>query len=762
MLRFGKLLATVHLLLLLSSSADNAPESPSRQPDHRSSHSAGQLEAAAEEDCEAASLLQRHEDSTVAVRSLQAGQRRGSSSGSGSSSAAAPSSATLGGEARRGSIADSPQPPPGQAARNQVQQKDLSAGTSAASGSSSATSTAATGAPAAAAPQGRTSYGAAPGMGMGRMGMLAGGGFSLSMLFMIILMGLSGGILSAGSTCFWGITNFFGSFFVAEVDIECRSEAHKWLEFWLSQCEELEERASRFRMALSRELGPQHASSNRAARLCEAAEAAHKTNQPCFLPRDGESTRINFEGWWLWIKMGVTKESGQQQQGGGFAGMPGGPGNEEKAIRITAPFRNKAKIVQLLETASKLYQDRLKTHTMIWTVAGGGGRGRWRVLDARPSRPLDTVILEDGCAGFICEDVQRFLKGESWYCARGVPYRRGYLLYGPPGCGKTSFITALAGELHLVICIINLSSKELTDESLLELLAEAPRHSILLLEDVDAAFRRDGPPQETPPEMHVAQPNGPFQMQPPRGMAARRQGEAVGVTFSGVLNAIDGVAAQEGKVLFLTTNHPDRLDEALVRPGRVDVRIQLGLASVETARRLFLRFYKETPIAALEGEQAGATLEELAAEFAKQLPDKQVSPATIQGLLMDFRDNPHDAVRNAWRIVPRPPHEMYPPQEEQQHQQQQQQQQQQQPPPLHFLQQQLESAVKPEDNTAKTLAAAEELAAKKPAVGTKRTPEEQLAAAAKKTDAGAVVDCAPEVSYERAPEIGCDDSTPGR
>jgi hypothetical protein len=53
---------------------------------------------------------------------------------------------------------------------------------------------------------------------------------------------------------------------------------------------------------------------------------------------------------------------------------------------------------------------------------------------------------------------------------RGIPYRRGYLLHGPPGCGKTSFIVALAGELRLTICIMNLSSKKMSDEAMLELM----------------------------------------------------------------------------------------------------------------------------------------------------------------------------------------------------------------------------------------------------------------------------------------------------
>lgn len=77
----------------------------------------------------------------------------------------------------------------------------------------------------------------------------------------------------------------------------------------------------------------------------------------------------------------------------------------------------------------------------------------------------------------------------------GIPYRRGYLLHGPPGCGKSSFITALAGELERGICVLNLSERSLTDDRLNHLLAIAPQQSIILLEDIDAAFvsRQESP-----------------------------------------------------------------------------------------------------------------------------------------------------------------------------------------------------------------------------------------------------------------------------
>lgn len=72
----------------------------------------------------------------------------------------------------------------------------------------------------------------------------------------------------------------------------------------------------------------------------------------------------------------------------------------------------------------------------------------------------------------------------------GIPYRRGYLLHGPPGSGKTSFIQALAGRLSYNICVLNLSQRGLMDDKLTHLLMNTPERSIILLEDVDAAFNK--------------------------------------------------------------------------------------------------------------------------------------------------------------------------------------------------------------------------------------------------------------------------------
>lgn len=101
---------------------------------------------------------------------------------------------------------------------------------------------------------------------------------------------------------------------------------------------------------------------------------------------------------------------------------------------------------------------------------------------------MQSVVLDEGVKERIVDDVRAFMARGRWYSDRGIPYRRGYLLHGPPGSGKSSFVQALAGELEYNICVLNLSERGLTDDKLNHLLANAPERSIVLLEDIDAAF----------------------------------------------------------------------------------------------------------------------------------------------------------------------------------------------------------------------------------------------------------------------------------
>lgn len=285
----------------------------------------------------------------------------------------------------------------------------------------------------------------------------------------------------------------------------------------------------------------------------------------------------------------------------------------------------------------------------------------WRQFGRpRPRRPLSSVILEEGLADALVADVKEFHRTAPWYARRGIPHRRGYLLYGPPGSGKTSFIQALAGELGHNICVLNLNDRGLSDDRLLHLMTEVPPQSFILLEDVDAVFNK--------------------------------RESTYTVTFSGLLNALDGVTSSEERIVFMTTNHIERLDPALIRPGRVDVQVLVGDSTPHQQRRMFKQFYPEfrrpqdgfdddddviTATAKLAAAGSGATaqqadelgsVESLATAvpkvgavgadgssddddvpeaFVRALEGATVSMAELQGLLMVHKDKPRTAVEAA-------------------------------------------------------------------------------------------------------------------
>ncbi|KAF9916410.1 hypothetical protein FBU30_001400 [Linnemannia zychae] len=277
-------------------------------------------------------------------------------------------------------------------------------------------------------------------------------------------------------------------------------------------------------------------------------------------------------------------------------------GSPWETVTLTTLSRDRHVFTELLQEAQKMALLNQEGKTVIYTSWGP----EWRPFgQPRKRRVLESVILDEGIGERIVGDVKEFVKNEKWYADRGIPYRRGYLLYGPPGSGKTSFIQALAGELQYNICILNLSERGLTNDRLNHLLTNLPERSIMLLEDIDAAFTKRDKTQEG------------FQSM---------------VTFSGLLNALDGVASSEGRIIFMTTNHIELLDPALIRPGRVDLREYVGDATPLQIRKMFKRFYEREDM--------------LAERFVKLLEGHKVSAAALQGHFVHFKDRPEDACEN--------------------------------------------------------------------------------------------------------------------
>lgn len=231
-----------------------------------------------------------------------------------------------------------------------------------------------------------------------------------------------------------------------------------------------------------------------------------------------------------------------------------------------------------------------------------------------PARPLNSLSMDREDRLNLLADMERFLKGEQWYKDRHVPWRRGYLFYGPPGAGKSSAVLALASHFAIPVYVLQFGGA-MDDESLPKIVKKVGgQNSIVLLEDVDNSLAG------------VRKGSG----------SKSDGGQTSAVTLSGLLNALDGLWAPQGVMYIMTTNHKDRLDPALTRPGRVDYRLKFDLASQEQARSMFLHLY------GLE-QMPSEELQELASSFAARVPPKKVSPAALQDFLLRHRDSPSDA-----------------------------------------------------------------------------------------------------------------------
>lgn len=289
-------------------------------------------------------------------------------------------------------------------------------------------------------------------------------------------------------------------------------------------------------------------------------------------------------------------------------------GTPWETLTLTTLSRDRSLLVDLLKEAKSVSMKTEEGKIVIYTSSGGS---EWRPFgQPRAKRPLNSVILDQGIKETLVADIKEFMGRARWYADRGIPYRRGYLLHGPPGSGKSSFIFALAGELQYHICVLNLSERGLSDDKLNHLLTNVPERSLILLEDVDAAFLgRDG-----------------------------REQMKINVTFSGLLNAIDGVTSTTSqRLIFMTTNHLEKLDRALIRPGRIDLSLRIGNATLHQTLELFYKFYEDS-------ELVDQMEEKVIGIFKK---GGQFSMAALQGLFIRYRDG-KEAIRQLEEIVEYP------------------------------------------------------------------------------------------------------------
>eukprot|EP00927_Polykrikos_kofoidii_P036907 TRINITY_DN31112_c0_g1_i1.p1 TRINITY_DN31112_c0_g1~~TRINITY_DN31112_c0_g1_i1.p1 ORF type:complete len:581 (-),score=91.07 TRINITY_DN31112_c0_g1_i1:38-1744(-) len=453
----------------------------------------------------------------------------------------------------------------------------------------------------------------------------------------------------------------------------------QWTKRTLLTTVRLEEKDAELILAWLREREEVHSSSQLALYTHRTSETYGHTYE--YQPEVQITTRLRARtkdgrGQWLWIARRDRSE---------------GKG-EPKLTEVLVSFfgRDKQLLEHLLELGREIQRRKRAKYLSIVQLYDYGkefGLGWLHPQDKdrkQPGRSIASVVLpicpRSGIdqAEALLEDAREFLASELWYTERGIPYRRGYLLHGVPGAGKSSLVTAIASELRLSIYMLQLSSKHMSDETLTSLLQHGMHDppTILLLEDVDLLHsvvldRRtqgDKDKKESADERSDSRSD--------KDDKENRRGGRL--TLSGVLNALDGPTATTGRLLFMTTNTKDRLDPALVRSGRIDYEVQFTYAEPEQVQRLFTRFYlnfrtagstgtrstssssktrvggdgmseriREPPVEILGNpETSSKNTEELAADFARQIEAAKVrlTSADVQRHLMNYKSDPEQAV----------------------------------------------------------------------------------------------------------------------
>ncbi|CAN8104646.1 unnamed protein product [Discula destructiva] len=326
---------------------------------------------------------------------------------------------------------------------------------------------------------------------------------------------------------------------------------------------------------------------------------------------------------------------------------PGYDGIGGEELRISCLGRSVEPIRELIQTCREYADQQTQYYVVVFSRDRYGIS--WQPKSRKPIRLLDTVHFDGDAKQGLLADIRKYLdpKTQRRYQSRSMPYRRGYLFYGPPGTGKSSLSTALAGEFGLDLYEVKIPSVA-SDADLEQMFQEIPPQCIVLLEDIDAVWATD---REYPDRDD-------------RTTGSGSRSPSSNCTLSGLLNVLDGVGSQEGRIVIMTTNKPERLDGALVRPGRVDMKVHLGYISRKSAEDMFMRMFAsdlKTAAAAAVCTESEArhgadealelkALRTMASVFSSHIPEDTFTPSQLQGFFQLHLDSAAEAATHveAW------------------------------------------------------------------------------------------------------------------
>ncbi|KAI5059854.1 hypothetical protein GOP47_0026173 [Adiantum capillus-veneris] len=250
----------------------------------------------------------------------------------------------------------------------------------------------------------------------------------------------------------------------------------------------------------------------------------------------------------------------------------------------------------------------------------------WEQTPFKHPSTFDMLALDDGLTVRIKSDLDVFSKGESFYHRNGRAWKRGYLLYGPPGTGKSSMIAAIAN--HMEYDIYDLELTKVSDNSELKsLLIQTTRKAVIVIEDIDCSAQRCN---------RTAAEDSDCTSSESKESSPGTSSEGSKLTLSGLLNFTDGLwsCCGEERIFIFTTNYKDRLDPALLRPGRMDMHILLSYCTFPAFKKLAKNYL------GIEDHPMYVELEDAMTRTAHE-----ITPAVMAEMLISNQSDPDAALR---------------------------------------------------------------------------------------------------------------------
>lgn len=297
---------------------------------------------------------------------------------------------------------------------------------------------------------------------------------------------------------------------------------------------------------------------------------------------ESEEVVDSFEGilvTWKYVHHQPQQRSGGGGEEPGYGGGKNSSGGsfpqERKYIELKFDKKYKEIIISsylpwIIKKSQELENQKkvVKLHNL-QSYGGGPGGFKESVNLDHPST-FETLAMDPKMKKAIIDDLDLFLKRRDFYRRVGKAWKRGYLLYGPPGTGKSSLIAAMANYLKFDIYDLQLMNVG-SDSSLKKLMLRTSNRSILVIEDIDCSI-------QLPDRKGVMFSKLP-DVKPVRDSQ---------FSLSGLLNFIDGLwsCCGDERIIIFTTNHKERLDPALLRPGRMDVHIHMSYLTTDGFKTL--------------------------------------------------------------------------------------------------------------------------------------------------------------------------------